>query len=96
MTNEDMKQMGAIEVLDWACREMGAEDLPNCTRETRRVRDAIAELIAADEEYDRIRNRMYLLLLADPRRDALEEELKVCSARRAAALLACKGQDHER
>jgi len=60
----------------------------------RDARDAIVELFAADEEYDaavRDRNNCFAT-------DFNAAEVRVAKARvrRAAALLACKGQDHER
>ncbi len=56
--------------------------------------NAIAELIAADEEYDAATKA-----LLDPDRDDhknLVRRLDAAIVCRAAALLACKGQGHER
>lgn len=75
------------------------EGFPTDARELREVEKRVAELIAADEEYDAA------LKIHKALRDGIstlgevfasEGGLHRASARRAAALLACKGQDHER
>lgn len=70
-------------------------DSVSCTdcdvaRPLRKARDLIAELIAADEEYDAASLEDFM---EKPGANLRVERAK---ERRAAALLACKGQDHER
>lgn len=70
------------------------EGFPTDARELRQVEKKVAELIAADEEFDaaweiyeECETQMAL---------AAHDRAKASTKRRAAALLACKGQDHER
>ena len=63
----------------------------------RKARDAIAELIAADEQFNLASMDVGAAMFKsdDVKGEAFHRWLKA-NNRRAAALLACKGQDHER
>jgi len=65
----------------------------------RQAHDAIAELIAADEEYDEAKAEFAKYEHDDDDDDlylSALRRLQWATDRRATALLACKGQDHER
>lgn len=97
------KPVEVLEDIDWAARELGAENLPNCANQMRRVHAAVAELIEADIEYDAAFEALASARLArgnwraDPV-DGLPEDAQAEAAekRRAAALAACRGGAHGR
>jgi len=76
-----------------------AEGFPTDARELREVEKRVAELIAADEEYDAAIEHQIKTFdcdYFDPEVGKARKSVEEARKRRAAALLACKGQDHER
>lgn len=63
--------------------------------EIQRVRDAVAELIAADEEYDLANARLHdpLLNRTPEEREKNAAAFRAARARRYTALMACQGRD---
>jgi hypothetical protein len=51
-----------------------------------KARAAIAELIEACQVYDDLRDRLFLLMMADPRRESLLKQVEEADKRRRAAL----------